>query len=312
MRMLCVTIHPALDKVLDLERLVPDEPCRARVEKLYGGGKGNNVARALTRLGMDAVALSFQGGFTGAYLRTAFADEGIPSCFIDCASPTRTSLILHERSTGRTYAIYEPGQDVSDAEVRALTSAFRELAQTAGLILLCGSGQTRNTVGLYASFIEIASRGRIPTVLDSSGGALELGIRAGPTMLKVNASELGGCLGSQLSTKEAQRAALRELCKRGISIVALTLGQDGLLMHDGHQTVEARLRMDSVVNVVGCGDSLLAGLARAMAGNLPLSEMARWGVACGAANTQVRGAGFVSPELVAELLPRVTFGDALP
>jgi fructose-1-phosphate kinase PfkB-like protein len=63
--------------------------------------------------------------------------------------------------------------------------------------------------------------------------------------------------------------------------------------------------MKSIVNVVGCGDSLLAGIAKSLLEELPLPEIVRWGVACGTANTQVRGAGFIDADLVESLLPKV-------
>ncbi len=75
MSILTVTLHPAVDRVLRIDRFRPDQASRAKLEMVYGGGKGNNAARALTRLGMPVTATGFQGGSTGEFLKTIIEEE---------------------------------------------------------------------------------------------------------------------------------------------------------------------------------------------------------------------------------------------
>jgi tagatose 6-phosphate kinase len=124
-------------------------------------------------------------------------------------------------------------------------------------------------------------------------------------MVKVNQHELSDYFGKELGSLEVQYQAILELQKEGIEIVALSRGAEGMIITDGASSYEAKLMVDSIVNVVGAGDSLLAGIAMSILSDSPLAEIARWGVACGTANTQVRGAGFINQELVDELLKQV-------
>jgi 1-phosphofructokinase family hexose kinase len=306
MKVLAVTLHPAIDKVQQLSRLLPDEVNRTQVVMLYGGGKGNNSARALVRIGVPVIATGYQGGYSGAFITEALAGEGIQTEFVTCKAPTRTSVLIHEEATGYTYAIYEPGQAVEPEEIEALLEKFDSLLDQVAVCLLCGSGQTALLAPVYAKMIELARRKGVRCLLDSSGQALALGVEARPSVLKINQHELGEYLGRPLEDSAAQLEAIQEMCERGLAIVALSRGRDGILATNGSETWDAHLYMEKTINVVGCGDSVLAGMSKAMLENRSLDEIVRWGVACGAANTQVQGAGFIELDTVKALLPKVS------
>lgn len=302
---LTVTIHPALDKIIRLPRLRPNDAVRARIEMVYGGGKGNNAARALTRLGVPVIATGFQGGYTGDLLIQQFASEGVHTDFMICRAPTRTSLMIVEEETGQTYAIYEPGQKVEADELEKFRNHFIHLLDNAKLVLFCGSGQTSELAALHFDLIQSAEKRGIPCGLDSSGISLREGARAKPRLLKVNRDELAELVGHPLVSRQDQVQAMLEMHRSGIKWVALSRGREGLLVTDGSTCLEGVLVMENVVNVMGCGDSLLAGMASMMLENGNLESVARRGVACGAANTQVIGAGFIDPALVQQLEAQV-------
>lgn len=305
MTILTVTLHPAIDKVLRVATLRPNEIARCTIEMIHGGGKGNNVARALTRLGVPVIATGYQGGHTGAFITEHLQSEGIRTDYVTCQAPTRTSTIVQVDDTGDTYPLYEPGQPVTAEEIEALRQKVRALLQTARLMLLCGSGQSELLAPVFADLIEIARQQGVRTLLDSSGETLALGIAARPYMVKVNRLELSGYLGRPLETLEAQIEGMQEVQRSGIPLVALSRGEQGLIATDGAQVIEGQLSMERIVNVVGCGDSQLAGIARELLDEAPLADLVRWGVAAGTANTQTRGAGRIDLDPVRALLPRV-------
>lgn len=305
MTILTVTLHPAIDKVLRTSRLVADGICRTKIILVYGGGKGNNAARALVRMGMPVIATGFQGGSNGIQLTEFLQAEGIQTEFIECKAQTRVSTLIQEVETGHTYAIYEPGQIVDHLEINDLLDKYLSLIERASICLLCGTGQSEALANVYSQMIEIGKKYNVRCLLDSSGLALANSIVVRPHLLKVNISELSDYFGRELISRKDQIDAIRKIQATGIEIVALSCGKDGMVATDGKEVWEAKLSVPNVTNVVGCGDSLLAGLARAICGNASLCELVRWGVACGAANTQVNGAGFITMELVNSLIPKV-------
>ncbi|MGQ0600469.1 MAG: 1-phosphofructokinase family hexose kinase [Anaerolineales bacterium] len=302
MSVITVTAHPAVDRVLHVVRLHPNETNRVRVARLYAGGKGNNAARALHRLAVAVRATGFQGGYTGEFCTRSLEAEGIRTVFTNCGALTRTSQLVFEDETGNVYPLYEPGQVIEADEADALIREVSRHLEPGKVCLLCGSSVAAD---LYARIISLAHERGARCLLDSSGESLRLGLAAKPHLIKVNVHELGECLGERLDQRATQLRALRAVQATGISVVAVSLGAKGLLATDGVTNWHGHLRMGNVVNTVGCGDSLLAGMATALLNNAPLSEIVRWGVACGAANTQVVGAGFIERAVVEQLLPQV-------
>jgi len=305
MTILTVTLHPAIDKAVRTARLVPDEISRVKIEMVYAGGKGNNAARALAHLGVDVLATGYQSGYTGDFATQSLEAEGVKTSFVKCTGVTRTSTLVQEDETGHTFAIYEPGQEVLPAEADDLLRHYESLLGSVSVVMLCGSGQTEVLAPVYGEMIKIGHRHGVKCLLDSSGGALLHGIAARPALVKVNKHELGDYLKRSLPDRDAQLQALLEVQALGIDIVAISRGPDGMIATDGKEAWEAWVGVERVVNVVGCGDSALAGMATALERGGGLKEIVSWGVACGTANTQVRGAGFLDKDTVQALFERM-------
>ena len=71
---LCVTLNPCLDKTLSVPRWKPGDMIRGTAVGHVAGGKGNNVARALKRLGRRSRPVTFLGGAVGETCRTLLTE----------------------------------------------------------------------------------------------------------------------------------------------------------------------------------------------------------------------------------------------
>ena len=60
-----ITLNPALDYIIKLKELVPNEINTSESEYILPGGKGINVSIILKRLEVESVALGFISSFTG-------------------------------------------------------------------------------------------------------------------------------------------------------------------------------------------------------------------------------------------------------
>src|SRR3954453_15201810 len=87
---LCVTLNPCLDKTLTVPAWRPGDSVRGSAVREVVGGKGNNVARPLARLGRPARPVTFLGGPVGdrceALLRS---DDGFDPLLTRTEAPTR-------------------------------------------------------------------------------------------------------------------------------------------------------------------------------------------------------------------------------
>src|SRR4051794_33625472 len=155
---LCVTLNPCLDKTLTVPSWRPGELVRGTRVREVVGGKGNNVARALKRLGRSARPVTFLGGATGSrcveLLRT---DDGLDPVVVECEAPTREILTVLTESTTDQTAFFDPDPSISPAEAEALTERVERVlsAGDVSAITLSGSSPSAATHGIYSDLISL-------------------------------------------------------------------------------------------------------------------------------------------------------------
>ena len=77
-----LTISPAIDYVMHLDKMTAGATNRSGSEEYYFGGKGINVSVMLKNLGIESVALGFVAGFTGRALEEGLAEQGVRTDFV--------------------------------------------------------------------------------------------------------------------------------------------------------------------------------------------------------------------------------------
>ncbi len=153
--------------------------------------------------------------------------------------------------------------------------------------------------------IELAAQKNVRCFLDSAGASLADGVKAKPYLVKINLKELAELVERELASLAKQIEALKGIVRAGVKIPSVSNGEKGLVATDGEQAWQSELVLDQVRTTTGCGDAMLAGMAAAVLDGLPLNGIVRCGSACGAANTQNMGSGFIKADQVQALLPKV-------
>ena len=114
-----VTPNPSIDRTVTLSTpLTRGAVHRVSSVTTEPGGKGVNVARALTLAGVDAVALLPAAGTDP--LVAALQGIEVPFRCIPITSPVRTNIAVTEMD-GTTTKINEPGARLAAAAIDALT-----------------------------------------------------------------------------------------------------------------------------------------------------------------------------------------------
>ncbi len=92
-----VTLNPMLDKTVYVDTIQHGKVHRASRMEMVVGGKGVNVSRQLTRLGMKTTATGFLGGEVGTLIEKLLDAEGIACDFVRVASMTREGVTYREK-----------------------------------------------------------------------------------------------------------------------------------------------------------------------------------------------------------------------
>jgi 6-phosphofructokinase 2 len=287
-----LTLNPSIDVSSEADVVVAEKKVRTCCERIDPGGGGINVARVLHRFGADVEALFLAGGATGAAFDALLERAGLRRRWVRIADDTRTSLAVHERSSGEDYRFVPEGPTVTADELKACRAAIADTR--CDWFVASGSLPPGVPDDFYAEVGRSVASAGARFILDTSGAELRAALAEGGIYLL------------KASKEEVDRSAAAAIVAAGqAELVALTLGADGAMLIDGDGAHFLPTFQVETVSTVGAGDSFLAGMVFGLAqGEAPL-EAFRLAVATGAAATLEAGTGLADPDKVRRLLDRV-------
>jgi 1-phosphofructokinase family hexose kinase len=305
---LCVTLNPCLDKTLTVPPWTPGQSVRGQSVSEVVGGKGNNVARALKRLGREARPVTFLGGPIGEHCANLLRDqEGFDPLVIRSNSPTRTILTARTEGSADQSAFFDPDPEISPSEADELLRGVEAAISSGGVeaITLSGSSPSESTHGLFLDLISMARMRRLPVFLDTYGPPLENIWGFWPDVIQLNRTELARHLRREDPSDEEIFDLLGTWNRHGVRVAAVTDGPDAALIQADGRFFRAFPPEIEAVNPIGSGDSMLAGLVDSRLSGIEAEPMLRRSIACAVANALVWDAGQIDPEEVARLEPQI-------
>lgn len=290
---LCVGLTPAVQETRVLSRLRLGEVNRCRSVSVSAAGKGLNVARMIHQLGGAAIVTGF-AGTTATPLLGLHAWER----FLPVRARNRVCVTVREEVTGRVTELVEEAECPRASEWRELFRVVDELAADATHLVISGALMPGAKPDVYARIVQRTDSK--PVLIDSQGEPLLRVLPLAPLLVKLNRQELVRTAGPL----PLERAA-RRLCRWGARHVLVTEGARGawLIAPDGSWRFEIpRVR---VLNPIGSGDAVTAGIVVGLQRGQSLPEAVRLGIACGVANALTPLAGYLRRADVSRILPRV-------
>ena len=138
------------------------------------GGKGNNVARALARLGRKPRPVMFLGGSVGSHCESLLRiDDGLDPLVVRTVAHTRVILTVLTDGTAEQTAFFDPDPAIAPGDAEALDHKVEEAIRTGTVdaLTLSGSSPAAATHGVYSDLIALAHARRVPVFLDTYGPA---------------------------------------------------------------------------------------------------------------------------------------------
>jgi len=310
---LTVTLNAAIDRTVAVPNFRLARRHRAVESRTVAGGKGINVARALSLLGRPVIAAGMVGGPTGTRVLEQLHEESVLTDFVRIAAETRINLAVIDPTSGEQTEINERGPAVSPEEVKKLFERIGYLAGGAKICVLAGSLPPGAGDDLYAKLVSDLTRRGVPVVLDAEGEAMLAGVRAGASMVTPNEREAEELVGQEFADDGSDVAhGLQELVRLGAEEAAITR-PEGCVAAVGEganrRLLEVHTEPLEPVSTVGSGDAFVAGYVAARYEDRTPEECLAYGVACGAESTQHFGAGTVDRNQVERLLGEVAVHD---
>ena len=294
-----VTLNPSLDRTVEVDRLERGAVLRTSAPVLEPGGKGVNLTRALSRNGIDSIAVLPVGGPEGAELSELLDAAGVTSRLVPVSGRTRSNLTVAEPD-GTVTKLNEPGSSLSAADFSILSTVLSGLVTAGDWVVFSGSippeCSDEQLVTLMTSVTDLGAS----LAVDTSGDALTAAIDARPRLIKPNRAELAEAVGHDLDSISDVIAAAEHLRARGVERVLVSLGADGAVLVGEHGAIVGESIVLHQRSTVGAGDCFLAGFlsrfsADESAEDLALVEALAWGAAAvSLPGTSVPGPGDIA------------------
>jgi 1-phosphofructokinase family hexose kinase len=303
---LCIGLTPALQHTLTFDGLQAGEVNRARSSLTSAAGKAVNVASVLTRLGSPAKVTGFNGGLTGRQVTELLERQGIEPEWVPVRCPTRQCHTLLDTALGKTTELVEEASLPDPDEWAQLEATLQALIPRARLVVLTGALPLGAPPSIYQRIVEWTAAGGGECLVDAQGEALRAALAGNPRLAKLNRRELAATAGLDAGALRDPGAAVCNLRPPGPRSMLMTDGPEpAWLTDDVSGTWLIRPPAVSVLNPIGCGDAVTAGIAHALAGGRTMLEAVHFGIACGTAAALTRTPGDLDPTRVQSLLPKV-------
>ena len=268
-----VTLNPAIDNTVTIPRFTPGAVNRVAKTRTTPGGKGVNVASALADYGCRIAATGFLGSENSGLFDSLFVRKQIANRFVRIAGPTRTGIKITDPILKQTTDINFPGLPPTRDDCCVLDEHLAGLC--ADWFVLAGSIPPGISEAIYRDLVATLKTHGCKVAVDASGEALRHAIDATPDFIKPNRHELEMLVGNRLeSTAQVIRTA-RTLVEKGITLVVVSLGNEGACFVTGTDALIARPPDIDVNSTVGAGDAMVAGIVAARLQQLPLADCAR-------------------------------------
>ncbi len=300
-----ITLNPAMDRTLWIEKIRPDDSNRIKKEERYAGGKGIDVSRVLTSLEVVNKALGFVGGFAGEELEGRLLNEGIACDFVRISGETRTNIIVNETSTGNQTVFNARGPEIKPYEVMQMIHKVEKVEDPA-IVAISGSLPPGVNPEIYRKIIEIFKGRGAMVILDTDGDALKVGINGLPDVIKPNIHELSRLVGRRLHKKDEILSAANDLRNQGVGIVLVSMGADGILLVGEKEQYLAAPPKVKVENTIGAGDSAIAGFVYGLSRGETVKDALTYAVAAGTATTLKPGTALCHKEDFLKLVPQIS------
>lgn len=313
---LTVTLNPAIDKILILDSFEVHKLHRLQsteMSMVAAGGKGVNIAQTLAKLGDEVIASGFAGEHTGHLLCDAIRQAGITTNFIFTQGPTRTNISILDRKNETLTEINDFGQKISTEDIQFFMENYERLLTRVNLVVIAGSLPRGVESDIFIKLIAKASEYEKKVVVHTAPKHTELLMQAQPFVINPDMRSNHILLGKEVDGVEQfleVGQTILEACPR-TEFVIFTHRLENVVAVTRQKGYILRPRNLNIVNMLGYGDSYLAGFIHAHSQNQSIVDSLNFASAAGLTNVEQLCKEVQDVELIKANLSRINIEEVV-
>ena len=209
------------------------------------GGKGINVCRILRQVDIHSEVRGFIGGEVGIMLKRMLKSQKINFKFYNTAENTRASVILNSEIKEQQTVIRYLNSKVDILSKKAF---FKDLLNQ------------NFTLMDYITIGKLARYKQAKLFIDNFDEKIKVLFRFNPFLITPNLKEAEKILKFPASNTSDVIKMIKEFVDNGCTNVIIKLGKDGAIAFFQKSFFEIKTVAANIVNPIGAGDALMAGL----------------------------------------------------
>ena len=300
-----VTLNPAMDKTLLVDDYKLGQVNRAQSIRYDIGGKGINVSKVLTNLGVESTCTGFLGGIWEERFKGELNKRNIKHNFIHVDGDTRTNTKVVDNINKIYTDLNEQGPEISSELLAEFLKEFDKLCNKNDIIVFSGGVSLNIPSNIYAILISIAKTKGAYVILDADGPLLKNALEEKPNIIKPNNYELASLFNIDAENEVRILQVARKLRREGIDKILVSLGANGALYITESGTYVSKGLKVNVKSTVGAGDSMVAALVYSIVNKLDDADTLKFAIACGSATVGLEGTEACTQDQVNELFSKI-------
>ncbi|AEX84712.1 ribokinase [Marinitoga sp. 1135] len=266
MDVMTVTLNPSLDR----EIIVEDFKCghMFRISNpsnsvMEPGGKGINVSKMLSKLGVENMALGFLGGFVGrVFLEKLLEDKNITANFVFVEEETRENIAILDLKNHTITQINSSGPKLQEIDINHMIQRYKNSLSLVEHVLISGSIPPNAPVDIYARMFELAKKNGVTTYMEANGPHFNEAIeKSCPMVVRIDLRREKKYFDRELKEMDDYVYAAEDIIKHGAKLAVLSYHVEGdiIATPEGIWLFKLEENVDRS-HLFGVGDSFMTGI----------------------------------------------------
>ncbi|WAA09298.1 1-phosphofructokinase family hexose kinase [Fervidibacillus albus] len=274
-----ITLNPAIDRLLFLDQKMESRKTNRITNVDYDiGGKGTHGSYAMSKLGVDNVALGFMGELNSDAFQQIMDVKGITNQFTSIqGQKTRECYIVIDQVSTGTTMLTEKGFKVSKQDIDTFMDQLKKTVKKEDTVLIAGSLPEGFTINDLKRLVHLLKQIGCFIACDLSGDALKVAVDLGVDFIKPNEFEI-----NDLNEDKEDLIPFLKGLNKTIQYIVVSMGKNGSYFLHNQQVFRVISPNVHEVNDTGAGDCFVGSFMAGLAKNFDLEETLRLASACAA------------------------------